>query len=166
MFIFNKTLPHVENGDDVAAYFILKSLKCEHYFLSMCKHAGGVKKKTWSNADVLKSDIMSHAFSKGDKVYCLLQIKLYKLNFTQLFILISVQILATEYQHCIQICRSLPQREFAISGSIAVASAFATYMGPYDPKFRRAMLTVHWPLCLQERGVPLVIDSIDPIKGK
>ncbi|XP_072166084.1 uncharacterized protein [Diadema setosum] len=74
-------------------------------------------------------------------------------------------ILAMEHQHCIQICQSLPQREFAISGAVAMAAAFATYLGPYDPKFRRSVLTVHWPLCLQERGVPLVIDAIDPMKG-
>eukprot|EP00057_Strongylocentrotus_purpuratus_P006394 XP_011660868.1 PREDICTED: dynein beta chain, flagellar outer arm [Strongylocentrotus purpuratus] len=72
---------------------------------------------------------------------------------------------AMEHQHCLQICQSLPQREFAISGAIAMAGAFTTYLGPYDPKFRRSVLTVHWPLCLQERGVPLVIDAIDPMKG-
>lgn len=46
-----------------------------------------------------------------------------------------------------------------------MASAFCTYLGPYHHNFRRMMLTVHWPNCLRERGVPLVIDSIDGLKG-
>jgi len=32
--------------------------------------------------------------------------------------------------------------------------------------FSRVMLTVHWPNCLRERGIPLVIDSIDGLKGR
>ena len=43
-----------------------------------------------------------------------------------------------------------------------MASAFATYLGPYNYSFRRAMITVHWPKCLDERGVPLVVDSTAP----
>ena len=76
------------------------------------------------------------------------------------------KILATEHEHCFQIYESLPRRKSAIPGSAAMAAAFATYLGPYDHNFRRAMLTIHWPMCLRERGVPLVIDSIDPMKGE
>ena len=47
-----------------------------------------------------------------------------------------------------------------------MSGAFATYLGPYHYNFRRLMLTVHWPNCLRERGVPLVIDSIDELKGR
>ena len=28
------------------------------------------------------------------------------------------------------------------------------------------MLTVHWPGCLRERGIPLVIDSVDGLRGR
>ncbi|XP_033641711.1 dynein beta chain, flagellar outer arm-like [Asterias rubens] len=75
------------------------------------------------------------------------------------------EILEMEHKHCIQICQSLPQREFAIPGAVAMAAAFATYLGAYDTKFRRVMLTIQWPMCLQERGVPLLIDAVDPMKG-
>ena len=40
-----------------------------------------------------------------------------------------------------------------------MAAAFATYLGPYKHSFRRIMLTVYWPECLQERGVPLLLDD-------
>ena len=46
-----------------------------------------------------------------------------------------------------------------------MAAAFFSYLGTYHHNFRRMMLTVHWPNCLRERGVPLVIDSIDGLKG-
>ncbi|XP_071959570.1 uncharacterized protein [Antedon mediterranea] len=73
--------------------------------------------------------------------------------------------LATEHEHCVQICQSLPQRIMASPGSVSLAAAFVTYLGPYDFNIRHTMLTLHWPVCLKERGVPLVIDSIDPMKG-
>lgn len=40
-----------------------------------------------------------------------------------------------------------------------MAAAFATYLGPYKHAFRRKMLTIYWPECLQERGVPLLFDD-------
>lgn len=46
-----------------------------------------------------------------------------------------------------------------------MAAAFATYLGPYSFNFRRDMLTVHWPQCLDERGVMLVVDSSSPHGG-
>nr|KAG5694046.1 hypothetical protein BaRGS_025625 [Batillaria attramentaria] len=48
----------------------------------------------------------------------------------------------------------------------AMAAGFATYLGPYHHNFRRVMLTVHWPNCLRERGIPLVIDSVDVLRGR
>ena len=75
------------------------------------------------------------------------------------------QILKGERQRCQQIYDSYERRLVAIPGGCAMAAAFATYLGPYHHNFRRMMLTVHWPNCLRERGVPLVIDSIDGLKG-
>ena len=46
-----------------------------------------------------------------------------------------------------------------------MAAAFATYLGPYSFTFRREMLTVYWPKCLDERGVMLVVDSSAPYAG-
>ena len=46
-----------------------------------------------------------------------------------------------------------------------MSAGFATYLGPYQYNFRRLMLTIHWPNCLRERGIPLAIDSIDEVKG-
>ena len=71
-----------------------------------------------------------------------------------------------EEQRIQQIIHSLPLRETAISGGVAMAAGFATYLGPYHYNFRRLMLTVHWPNCLRERGIPLAIDSIDEIDGR
>ncbi|XP_078672103.1 uncharacterized protein LOC144911712 isoform X1 [Branchiostoma floridae x Branchiostoma belcheri] len=75
------------------------------------------------------------------------------------------KILAKEHEHFVQIFNSLARREVGIAGGVAMAAAFAIYLGPYDHGFRRMMVTLHWPHCLQERGVPLVIDSLDPMKG-
>lgn len=49
-----------------------------------------------------------------------------------------------------------------MAGGVAIAAAFATYLGPYGFSFRRDMMTVHWPRCLEERGVPLVLDASPP----
>jgi dynein heavy chain len=49
-----------------------------------------------------------------------------------------------------------------MAGGVAIAAAFATYLGPYGFSFRRDMMTVHWPQCLEERGVPLVLDASPP----
>lgn len=40
-----------------------------------------------------------------------------------------------------------------------MAAAFVIYLGPYKHSFRRKMLTVYWPECLRERGVPLLLDD-------
>ncbi|CAH1797693.1 unnamed protein product [Owenia fusiformis] len=76
------------------------------------------------------------------------------------------KILKSEHLRFQQIYKSLDKREMAIPGGIAMASAFATYLGPYHYSLRRLMLTVHWPTCLRERGIPLVIDSINPLRGR
>nr|XP_022320176.1 dynein beta chain, flagellar outer arm-like isoform X6 [Crassostrea virginica] len=76
------------------------------------------------------------------------------------------KILKGERQRCQQIYDSHERREVAIPGGCAMAAAFATYLGPYHHNFRRVMLTIHWPNCLRERGIPLVIDSIDGLKGR
>lgn len=76
-----------------------------------------------------------------------------------------LQILRGERQRCQQVYDSHGRRLLAIPGGCAVAAGFATYLGPYHHSFRRVMLTVHWPNCLRERGIPLVIDSVDMLKG-
>ncbi|XP_052060514.1 uncharacterized protein LOC127700861 isoform X4 [Mytilus californianus] len=76
------------------------------------------------------------------------------------------KILKGERQRCQQIYDSHDRRLVSIPGGCAMAAAFCTYLGTYHHNFRRMMLTVHWPNCLRERGVPLVIDSIDGLKGR
>ncbi|KAK3108743.1 hypothetical protein FSP39_014630 [Pinctada imbricata] len=76
------------------------------------------------------------------------------------------RILKGERQRCQQIYDSYERRLVAIPGGCAMAAAFSTYLGPYHHNFRRMMLTVHWPNCLRERGIPLVVDSIDGLKGR
>ncbi|XP_056010102.1 uncharacterized protein LOC125667097 [Ostrea edulis] len=76
------------------------------------------------------------------------------------------KILKGERQRCQQIYDSFERRLVSIPGGCAMAAAFATYLGPYHHNFRRVMLTIHWPNCLRERGIPLVMDSIDGLKGR
>lgn len=52
-----------------------------------------------------------------------------------------------------------------IIGVSAITAAFSTYLGPYPYMFRRMLLTVDWAQCLVQRGIPLVFDSVDPVKG-
>ncbi|XP_064650622.1 uncharacterized protein LOC135502065 isoform X3 [Lineus longissimus] len=76
------------------------------------------------------------------------------------------KIIKGEHKKFQQIFRSLAKREQCIPGATAMAAGFLTYLGPYHYTFRRIMLTVHWPRCLIERGIPLVIDSISPHRGR
>ncbi|XP_070202269.1 uncharacterized protein [Littorina saxatilis] len=76
------------------------------------------------------------------------------------------RILRGERQRAQQIYDSYKRRLLAVAGGCAMAGGFATYLGPYHHNFRRVMLTVHWPNCLRERGVPLVIDSVDVLRGR
>ena len=77
----------------------------------------------------------------------------------KVFHLLCCQVLSSGRQKWFEILRSINSREIAIAGGVAMAAAFATYLGPYSFVFRREMLTVHWPRCLDERGVPLVLDT-------
>ena len=76
-----------------------------------------------------------------------------------------MQVLSSGRQKWLKLLESISTREEAVAGGVAMAAAFATYLGPYSFTFRREMLTVHWPLCLDERGVMLVVDSSTPHAG-
>ena len=72
------------------------------------------------------------------------------------------KVLSSGRQKWLSILDSISTREEAVAGGVAIAAAFATYLGPYSFTFRREMLTLHWPECLEERGVMLVLDSSAP----
>lgn len=78
---------------------------------------------------------------------------------TSLFVLIFNKVLSSGRQKWLELLESISAREEAVAGGVAIAAAFASYLGPYTFKFRREMLTEHWPRCLNERGVKLVVDS-------
>lgn len=80
-------------------------------------------------------------------------------------ILFPRKVLSSGRQKWLQLLESISTREEAVAGGVAMAAAFATYLGPYSFTFRREMLTVHWPKCLDERGVMLVVDSSAPYAG-
>lgn len=65
-----------------------------------------------------------------------------------------------------QVYESLQERILCLPASCALASGFLTYLGPYQFPFRRLMLTIHWVKCLNDRGLPLVLDSLNLIKGR
>ena len=48
----------------------------------------------------------------------------------------------------------------------AMAAGFLVYLGPYQFPFRRIMLTNNWIKCLNDRGLPLVLDQLNLIKGR
>ncbi|XP_055866060.1 uncharacterized protein LOC106055129 isoform X2 [Biomphalaria glabrata] len=75
------------------------------------------------------------------------------------------RILSGERTRCTQIFDCYERRLESVPGGCAMAAAFVTYLGPYHHSFRRLMLIVQWPMCLKERGIPLVIDSIDGLRG-
>ena len=79
--------------------------------------------------------------------------------------LFPCKVLSSGRQKWLQLLQSISTREEAVAGGVAMAAAFATYLGPYSFTFRREMLTVHWPQCLDERGVMLVVDSSAPYAG-
>ncbi|XP_041092485.1 dynein alpha chain, flagellar outer arm-like isoform X2 [Polyodon spathula] len=47
-----------------------------------------------------------------------------------------------------------------------MAAGLLTYLGPYEYLFRRLILSAEWLLCLKERGLPFLIDSVDSIQGR
>ena len=65
-----------------------------------------------------------------------------------------------------QVYESLQERILCLPASCALASGFLVYLGPYQFPFRRSMLTVNWVKCLNDRGLPLVLDSLSLIKGR
>ncbi|XP_015758877.1 PREDICTED: dynein beta chain, ciliary-like [Acropora digitifera] len=69
------------------------------------------------------------------------------------------EVLSSGRQKWLELLESISAREEAVAGGVAIAAAFASYLGPYTFKFRREMLTEHWPQCLNERGVKLVVDN-------
>lgn len=77
-----------------------------------------------------------------------------------------MQMMAGEYRKFQLTYNALEERESCIAGTVAVAAGFVTYLGPYHYAFRRMMMSYHWPKCLRERGIPLVVDSIDPSRGR
>lgn len=86
------------------------------------------------------------------------------LHFYLIFVF-PCKVLSSGRQKWLQLLQSISTREEAVAGGVAMAAAFATYLGPYSFTFRREMLTVHWPRCLDERGVMLVMDSSAPYAG-
>ena len=75
------------------------------------------------------------------------------------FVSIFNKVLSSGRQKWLELLESISAREEGVAGGVAIAAAFASYLGPYTFKFRREMLTEHWPRCLNERGVKLVVDS-------
>jgi hypothetical protein len=75
-------------------------------------------------------------------------------------------ILAREFDRNMQIYESLQERIFCLPGACALTAGFLVYLGPYQFPFRRIMLTNHWIKCLADRGLPLVLDSLNLIKGR
>ncbi|KAE8625049.1 hypothetical protein XENTR_v10006145 [Xenopus tropicalis] len=75
------------------------------------------------------------------------------------------QLLGEENRKHAAIVNSLLERLHGIPGSTAMAAGLASYLGTYEHDFRQFILTVEWPVALKERGFPLMIDSVDPVKG-
>ncbi|XP_075192459.1 uncharacterized protein LOC142291659 [Anomaloglossus baeobatrachus] len=76
------------------------------------------------------------------------------------------QLLDEENKKYCAIVSSLPDRLSGIPGSTAMAAGLVSYLGTYEHQFRQLMLAVEWPMAVKERGFPLMIDSIDPLKGR
>ncbi len=74
--------------------------------------------------------------------------------------------LSREFDRNMQIYESLQERIFCLPGACALSAGFLIYLGPFDFRFRRLMLTGYWIKCLNDRGLPFVLDSISLIKGR
>jgi dynein heavy chain len=74
--------------------------------------------------------------------------------------------LSREFDRNMQIYESLQERIFCLPASCALAAGFIVYLGPYQFPFRRIMLTNNWIKCLNDRGLPLVLDSLNLVKGR
>lgn len=77
-----------------------------------------------------------------------------------------MKILSREFERNMQIYDSVQERIFCLPGACALASGFLVYLGPFQFPFRRSMLTAAWVKCLNDRGLPLVLDSISLINGR
>ncbi|XP_043910785.1 dynein beta chain, flagellar outer arm-like [Protopterus annectens] len=77
-----------------------------------------------------------------------------------------MEVLDGECNKYTEIIRSLQERLNGLLGRISLIAALISYLGPYDSSFRQRMLSEEWPTCLKERGLSLVFDSIDSVKGR
>lgn len=77
-----------------------------------------------------------------------------------------IKILSREFDRNMQVYESVQERIFCLPASCALAAGLLVYLGPYQFPFRRIMLTNNWIKCLNDRGLPLVLDSINLIKGR
>ena len=76
------------------------------------------------------------------------------------------QLLQAEMERCKQIVSSCKKRlETTMFGRCAIAAATVAYLGPFQPSFRQEMLLRCWPICVQKRGLPLIFEKIDKIRG-
>uniref|UniRef100_A0A8C5WK28 Dynein heavy chain n=1 Tax=Leptobrachium leishanense TaxID=445787 RepID=A0A8C5WK28_9ANUR len=76
------------------------------------------------------------------------------------------QLLEDERRKYASVVNCLPDRLSGIPGSTSLAAGLVSYLGAYEHHFRQLMLTTEWPKVLKEKGFPLMIDSIDPVKGR
>ncbi len=65
-----------------------------------------------------------------------------------------------------QVYDSVKERIFCLPAACAMAAGFLVYLGPFQFPFRRIMLTNNWIKCLNDRGLPLVLDQLNLIKGR
>nr|XP_039248070.1 LOW QUALITY PROTEIN: dynein beta chain, ciliary-like [Styela clava] len=75
------------------------------------------------------------------------------------------QVLMDEHRRRTAVLSACEDQLEWVTGVAAIAAGFSTYMGPYPYMFRRMLLTVDWAQCLVERGIPLVFDTIDAVRG-
>ncbi|CAH2222787.1 dynein beta chain, flagellar outer arm-like [Pelobates cultripes] len=76
------------------------------------------------------------------------------------------QLLEDERRKYASVVSSLPERLSGVPGTTSMAAGLVSYLGAYEHYFRQLMLTIEWPMALKEKGFPLMIDSIDPVKGE
>ncbi|XP_066552372.1 uncharacterized protein LOC136718521 [Amia ocellicauda] len=68
-------------------------------------------------------------------------------------------------KHTLSSC-AVAERTQGLLGSTAMAAGLLCYLGPYEHLFCQLLLSLEWPKCLRDRGLPFLIDSLDPIKGR
>ncbi len=75
-------------------------------------------------------------------------------------------ILSREFDRNMQVYESVQERIFCLPAACALAAGFLVYLGAYQFPFRRIMLTNNWIKCLHDRGLPLVLDALDLVRGR